>query len=72
MGSVKHGALACGMRRAADEGADIIIYTDQDLSSDLRQIGLLLEGIITEIKTSLSVLRGRKVLWLYIVVLYVD
>ncbi len=48
MGSVKHGALACGMRYALNKGADIIMYSDGDLSAPLGQLGLHIESLVNK------------------------
>ncbi|MDD5665665.1 MAG: glucose-6-phosphate isomerase family protein, partial [Candidatus Omnitrophica bacterium] len=48
MSSVKHGALAAGMQIAADQGADIIMYTDGDPSAHLGLAGLLINGILNQ------------------------
>ncbi|HPM42365.1 MAG TPA: hypothetical protein PLV52_00845, partial [Candidatus Omnitrophota bacterium] len=48
MGSMKHGAIACGMRYAVDNGADVVFYTDSDLSAHLGLLGLLTDSIINK------------------------
>ncbi|MCF7887591.1 MAG: hypothetical protein K9L71_04190, partial [Candidatus Omnitrophica bacterium] len=47
MHSRKHGALACGMRFALDNKAEVVIYTDGDPSMHLGLSGLLLGSIIS-------------------------
>ncbi|MBU4311927.1 MAG: tetratricopeptide repeat protein, partial [Candidatus Omnitrophica bacterium] len=48
MNSVKHGALACAMRFAMDKGADIVVYTDGDLSAHLGLSGLLVDPLVNK------------------------
>ena len=46
--SKKGGAIVRAARRARRRGADYFVYTDADLSVDLKQLGLLLEPAIRE------------------------
>ena len=48
MGSVKHGALAAGMRFALDKGADLVFYSDGDLSIPLGLCGLPVDSIVNK------------------------
>ncbi|MCM8774984.1 MAG: glycosyltransferase [Candidatus Omnitrophica bacterium] len=52
--SRKGGAIEHGMRWLLGEGADYVIYTDADISTDLRQIGLLLRSL-TDRPTAIAV-----------------
>ncbi|HQP09810.1 MAG TPA: FkbM family methyltransferase, partial [Candidatus Omnitrophota bacterium] len=48
LGSYKGGAVLLGMRAAINDGwADYIGYTDVDVSTDLRQAGLLIDPLYT-------------------------
>ncbi len=46
--SRKGGAIVYGISDALSEYSDYIVYTDVDLSTDLRQIGLLLNSLVVE------------------------
>ncbi|TRZ48736.1 MAG: hypothetical protein D4S01_09790, partial [Dehalococcoidia bacterium] len=46
IGSVKGGAIIYGMRKALTDGADYVIYTDQDGSVSLEEEGALLKPIL--------------------------
>jgi len=46
IGSVKGGAIIYGMRKALDDGADYVIYTDQDRSVSLAEEGVSLKPIL--------------------------
>ena len=81
--SQKGGSVAYGMWSAAQEGHDnhIILYTDADLSTHLGQVGLLVEGIVSDgrvaaigsrreptsvvVKTGLRNTRGKLFIYLW-------
>lgn len=46
LGAKKGGAVHLGMEYALKGKADIIFYTDVDISTDLRQVGLLIEPLL--------------------------
>ena len=46
IGSVKGGAIIYGMRKALDNGAEYVIYTDQDKSINLSQEGVILKQLV--------------------------
>lgn len=47
IGSVKGGAIIYGIRKALTDGADYVIYTDQDGSVSLEEEGALLKPILS-------------------------